>query len=71
MSNKNLYSIILPTFNEKENLPIVTHILNEISVKQYHRTYSALSILKSLLSKIILLMEPEKLLMILSKSSKI
>lgn len=25
---KNLYSVILPTFNERQNLPIVTWLLN-------------------------------------------
>lgn len=30
MSNKNLYSIILPTYNERENLPIITHILEGV-----------------------------------------
>lgn len=29
-----LYSVLLPVYNEKENLPIVTHILHELSLKQ-------------------------------------
>lgn len=32
--SKTLYSILLPCFNEKENLPIVTHILSELAEKQ-------------------------------------
>ena len=31
--NNNLYSILLPTYNERENLPIVIFILNEIAQK--------------------------------------
>ncbi len=27
-SGKDLYSVILPTFNERENLPIITWLLN-------------------------------------------
>lgn len=28
-SGKDLYSVILPTFNERQNLPIVTWLLNK------------------------------------------
>jgi len=34
MSNKSLYSIILPTYNERENLPIIIHILDGVREKQ-------------------------------------
>ncbi len=27
-SEKNKYSVILPTFNERQNLPIITWLLN-------------------------------------------
>lgn len=27
MTNKNKYSIILPTYEEKENLPIITYLI--------------------------------------------
>ncbi len=44
--SKNLYSIVLPVYNERENLPIVTHILNGIRQKQYHYPHAAGSILR-------------------------
>lgn len=32
-ANKNKYSIILPTYNERRNLPIVTWLLNDTFTK--------------------------------------
>eukprot|EP01016_Furgasonia_blochmanni_P016106 TRINITY_DN1914_c0_g1_i2.p1 TRINITY_DN1914_c0_g1~~TRINITY_DN1914_c0_g1_i2.p1 ORF type:complete len:370 (+),score=61.59 TRINITY_DN1914_c0_g1_i2:88-1110(+) len=33
-NNKNKYSVILPTFNEKENLPIIIYLLFEMAEKE-------------------------------------
>lgn len=34
-SSKDLYSVILPTFNERQNLPIITWLLNRTFTEQY------------------------------------
>jgi hypothetical protein len=31
MSKKDLYSVILPTYNEMENLPIITFLILEMA----------------------------------------
>ncbi len=46
MSNKNLISIILPTYNERVNLPIIVHLLHNISNKQYSNIKKVSSFLK-------------------------
>ncbi len=33
-ANKNKYSVILPTFNERQNLPVVTWLLNRTFTEQ-------------------------------------
>jgi len=33
-SGKDLYSVILPTFNERQNLPIITWLLNRTFTEQ-------------------------------------
>ena len=33
--DKNVYSVILPTFNERQNLPIITWLLNRTFTEQY------------------------------------
>jgi dolichol-phosphate mannosyltransferase len=33
MANNNRYSILLPTYNEKENLPIITYLIFEMAEK--------------------------------------
>jgi dolichol-phosphate mannosyltransferase len=32
---KNKYSILLPTYNERRNLPIITWLLNKTFTEQY------------------------------------
>lgn len=32
---KDSYSVILPTFNERQNLPIITWLLNRTFTEQY------------------------------------
>jgi len=32
---KNVYSVILPTFNERQNLPIITWLLNRTFTQEY------------------------------------
>ena len=34
-AGKDLYSVILPTFNERQNLPIITWLLNRTFTEQY------------------------------------
>jgi len=34
-SGKDVYSVILPTFNERQNLPIITWLLNRTFTEQY------------------------------------
>lgn len=34
-SGKDTYSVILPTFNERQNLPIITWLLNRTFTEQY------------------------------------
>ena len=63
----NLYSIILPTYNERENLPIITFILNEVALKQYLLPHPARSNFKLSSSKITVLMAPKSSPTILSK----
>lgn len=29
MASKNKYSVLLPTYNERKNLPIITYLLNK------------------------------------------
>ena len=33
-SSKDVYSVILPTFNERQNLPIITWLLNKTFTEQ-------------------------------------
>lgn len=33
--NKNKYSVILPTYNERKNLPIITWLLNRTFTQEY------------------------------------
>lgn len=33
MANNNKYSILLPTYNERENLPIITYLIFEMAEK--------------------------------------
>ena len=33
---KNKYSILLPTYNEKDNLPIIIYLIFETAQKKYH-----------------------------------
>ena len=35
MSSSDKYSIILPTYNERENLPIITFLLFEMADKKF------------------------------------
>ena len=37
MAPRNKYSVILPTFNERKNLPIIVWLLNESFTKKYDR----------------------------------
>lgn len=34
-NQKDVYSVILPTFNERQNLPIITWLLNRTFTEQY------------------------------------
>lgn len=34
-TGKDVYSVILPTFNERQNLPIITWLLNRTFTEQY------------------------------------
>lgn len=34
-AGKDTYSVILPTFNERQNLPIITWLLNRTFTQQY------------------------------------
>ena len=34
-SAKNKYSVLLPTYNEKENLPVIVYLIFEMAEKQY------------------------------------
>lgn len=34
-SGKNTYSVILPTYNERQNLPIITWLLNRTFTEQF------------------------------------
>lgn len=37
-TGKDVYSVILPTFNERQNLPIITWLLNRTFSEQYVTT---------------------------------
>ena len=37
-AKKNFYSVILPTFNERQNLPVVAWLLNRTFTEQYVKT---------------------------------
>ena len=34
-ANKNKYSVLLPTYNERRNLPIITWLLNKTFTEEY------------------------------------
>ena len=36
MMKKSLYSVIIPTYNEAENLPVVVYLLEETSEAKYY-----------------------------------
>ena len=38
MSSKNKYSVIIPTYNERRNLPIITWLLNRTFTEKYSST---------------------------------
>lgn len=33
--NKNKYSVLLPTYNERENLPIITKLIMDMASEKY------------------------------------
>lgn len=37
MSSKNKYTVIIPTYNERRNLPIITWLLNRTFTEKYFR----------------------------------
>jgi len=39
MSTRNKYSVLLPTYNERRNLPIITWLLNRMFTEQYALDY--------------------------------
>ena len=42
--NGNKYSVILPTYNERRNLPIITWLLNKTFTEKYDYALPALHI---------------------------
>lgn len=64
-STKNKYSVLLPTYNEKENLPVIVYLIFEMAEKQYtfgvfstnSKTPLVIMILKQSLSMITAQME--------------
>jgi len=36
---KDVYSVILPTFNERQNLPIITWLLNRTFTEEYVKSF--------------------------------
>ena len=41
MTSKAKYSVILPTYNERRNLPIITWLLNRTFTEKYLRSLSS------------------------------
>ena len=35
MASKDKYSVILPTYNERQNLPVLVQMLSEVFTKEY------------------------------------
>jgi len=44
---KDKYSVILPTYNERRNLPIITWLLNRTFTEQYGISQNSLVVLKA------------------------
>ena len=41
MEKKDLYSVLMPTYNERTNLPIMVYLIMEMAEKQYTSPPSA------------------------------
>lgn len=48
MSKNNKYSVLLPTYNERKNLPIITWLLQQMFNDKYAMVFYSISILSNM-----------------------